>query len=519
MRRFVGVLLSILALNLSGEEKFPGRHGAALVIANSAYSEAPLKTPSADAEAVAEALQSVGFHVTIKENLTHENSKDTIQSFCRTIPTKGIALVYFTGYLRQYREHQILSPAGKPHYRDNESTVLRLLNTLSKISGASRQILILDGQYDLPKSFNSKDSIQNPGELPPNSWVIYSQPFGSTITPKASGQSEFSQKLVTALKKEKSLQAALTPVSPNQINPWNQNQELIQPISPPEQVKKGRHPGDEWVNPSGMVFCWIPPGTTTIGSPVSSTAREPDEVPTEVTFKQGFWLAKYEFTRIEFTSLFEHPSLRGTYLSTGKHKFHPMNKMRAQNPKEWLTKLNSQVPAGWTYALPTEAEWEYAANAGKQTEYAFGNDPAQLQHHGNFADKSLRSGLSIGEVGQNWNQKPPFRSDLQTGLFTYAHKTWSDGFPTMAPIAQFPPTPWGLHDIHGNLAELTSTQYTPDRANPEKFDVNDTRVTKGGSWLSIPQYCRSAFRGMFSFKARENSTENYVGLRIILRRK
>lgn len=519
MRRLIGLVLSILALNLHGEAKFPGKHGAALIIANSAYSEAPLKTPPSDAKAVAKALQSKGFQVTIKENLTYENSKDTLQNFCSTVPTKGIALVYFSGYLRQYREHQILSPAGKPNFRDNESTVLWFLDILNKLSGASRQIMILDGQYDLPPSFNIKDSIQNPGELPANSWLIYSQPFGSTSPPKQSGQSAFSQKLVSAIIKEKTLHAALKSVSPNQINPWNQHHELIQPIAPPDQIQEGRHPGDEWVNPNGMVFCWIPPGSTTIGSPESSTSREPDEIQTQITFQQGFWMAKYEFTRMEFTSLFEHPSLRGTYLSTGKHKFHPMNKMRAQNPKEWLTKLNMQAPAGWTYALPTEAEWEYAARAGNSTEYSFGNDPAQLQHHGNFADKSLRSGLSIGEVGKNWNQKPPFRSDLQTGLFTYAHKTWSDGFPNMAPIAQYPPNPWGLHDIHGNLAELTSTQYTPDRANPEKFDVNATRVTKGGSWLSTPQYCRSAFRGMFSFKARENSTENYVGLRIILRRK
>lgn len=523
MRSLITFLLGLCSITLTAKEKFPSQHGAALIIANAEYEETRLHTPLNDAKIVGEALRETGFHVTVAQNLTYENARSTLEKFCRTVPTKGVALVYFSGYLRQSREHQILSPAGKPHYRDNESTVLRILDTLSKLSGASRQIMILDGQYELPKSFNIKDSIQNPGDLPPNSWLIYSQPFGSTIPPKESGQSEFSLKLASALKREKTLYAALQKVSPTQIStledPESLQKPLHKPLTSPDQLKAGRHPGDEWVNPNGMVFCWIPPGKTRIGSPESSSNREADEIQTEVSFEKGFWMAKYEFTRLEFTHLFEYPNLRGTYLSTGDSKFHPLNKMRPQNPKEWLTKLNASPPSGWNYDLPTEAEWEYAARAGSQTEYYFGDDPAQLYKHGNFADKSLRSGLSTGEIVKFWRKSKPDRGDPQTGLFTYAHKTWSDGFPTMAEVAQFPPNPWGLHDIHGNLAELTSTQYTPDRSPPEKFDANAPRVTKGGSWLSTYPYCRSAFRGTYSHKTRESTTENYVGLRFILRRK
>ena len=523
MRILLAIVGSLLALQLWANHPYPSRHGAALLIANWKYDDTPLKTPPQDVKAVASALQDKGLHTTIVENLTHENSFETIQQFSRTIPTKGTALIYFSGYLKHSRQQHILAPAGKPHYRDNESSIHRILDHLEKTSGAAQQILILDGQYELPKSFNIKDPLEAPQDLPPNSWVIYSQPFGTREAPPESGQSKFSQKLVSSLRNESILEAALKSASSNQFSTikdsQSPNQSFLKGVAPPNQVKEGRRPGDEWVNPNGLVFCWIPSGKVTIGSPESSKVREPDEVQTEVSFEKGFWMAKYEFTRIEFTSLFEYPSLRGTYLSTGKSKFHPMNKMRAQNPTEWLTKLNTSVPKGWEYDLPTEAEWEYAARAGSQTEYYFGEDASQLQKHGNFADQSLRSSHFIGEVGQNWNKPPQIRSDLQTGLFSYAHKTWTDGFPDMAQVGQFPPNPWGLHDIHGNLAELTSTPYTPDRSMPEKFDINAPLVTKGGSWLSTPQYCRSAFRGMYSHKTREGSTENYVGIRFILRRK
>jgi len=41
-------------------------------------------------------------------------------------------------------------------------------------------------------------------------------------------------------------------------------------ISPPEAFREGRKAGEEWVNARGMVFCWCPPGTFTMGSPPDS---------------------------------------------------------------------------------------------------------------------------------------------------------------------------------------------------------------------------------------------------------
>lgn len=102
--------------------------------------------------------------------------------------------------------------------------------------------------------------------------------------------------------------------------------------------------------------------------------------------------------------------------------------------------------------------------------------------------------------------------DRQSGIFSYAHKIWNDGYATMALVGSFPPNPWGLHDMHGNVSEMTSTPYHPSR-HLVKYDPNLGGVAKGGSWLGTAAYSRCATR-IWS-----NIAENAVGLRFVLRTK
>ena len=131
----------------------------------------------------------------------------------------------------------------------------------------------------------------------------------------------------------------------------------------------------------------------------------------------------------------------------------------AQSFIDWL---NSKTGGG--YRLPTEAEWEYAARAGSTTEYSWGND--------------------IGSNRANCNGCG--------GLFAGAKKT--------APVGSYSANAWGLHDMHGNVAEWVQDcskhnyKNMPSDGRAWTRGTCRTRTIRGGSWVSKPKYLRSAVR-------------------------
>ena len=127
--------------------------------------------------------------------------------------------------------------------------------------------------------------------------------------------------------------------------------------------------------------------------------------------------------------------------------------------------------------LAGEDQWEYAARTGTTGAWSFGSDLKLLPRHANFADKTAY------ETG---------------GIYTnHAHRTLDDGHAGLAPVGSFAPNAWGLHDLHGNVAEWC-----------------DNAVMRGGSWVSTPQNCRLAARQ----KMGDRDQRNYLGVRVVIRK-
>ncbi len=518
-----GAILGTLPLCARAE------HRAALLIANSNYPKATLASPPNNVRIVGEALEKRGFVVTRAENLSSKEIRDTLATFARSVPTRGTALLYFSGYALPTTEDgnpladNALLPvdgnaASPGTVASSQTGANRLLASLAKDSGSARNILIVDASYAHPAQRpTAPKGLIRSAKITPESLLIFAAPPGEVLPPPPEGHSPLAKRFCDALGSTQPLDAILRQLGAFRESTLEDLPSLSAPaskaVSPPSQLPGDLRPkpGEEWVNDMGMVFCWCPPGTFTMGSAENSPTHQEDEIPREVAFAQGFWMAKFEFTRREMLTL-----TGGVYLSTGEHKLHPLNKIHNTKQIEgYLARLNETAPAGWIYDIPSEAEWEYAARAGTRTDYFFGDDPAELEKYGNFADRTLRESDAFGELPKSWKAKEPgavYFGDRQAGIFTYAHKTWSDGFATMAPVGSFAPNPWGVHDVHGNVAEWTSTPYHPERL-PVPLDPNVGVVAKGGSWLSLASYCRSAMRTW------SNIPENGVGVRLLLRSK
>jgi formylglycine-generating enzyme len=205
-------------------------------------------------------------------------------------------------------------------------------------------------------------------------------------------------------------------------------------------------------NSVGMTLARVPAGAFAMGDPFDATA-----LPRPVRITRPYYIGVYEVTQEQYRAVTgEAPS------EFGGRDTAPVECVSWNEAVAFCEKLSerpAEQRAGRTYRLPTEAEWEFACRAATWGLYSFGD--AFLPDKANARPGGLRRPVAVGT---------------------------------------YPPNPWGLFDMHGNVCEWCADWYAPDFyrygpwVDPRGPDTGTHRVTRGGGWDSVPELCRAGSR-------------------------
>jgi sulfatase modifying factor 1 len=285
--------------------------------------------------------------------------------------------------------------------------------------------------------------------------------------------------------------------------------------------------------PEGMV--WIPPGEFLMGSEMDHPSYA-DAKPVHTVYVDGFWMDKTEVTNEQFARFVKEkgyetiaerkpkpedfpPHLRadlkpenlvpGSLIFKPKEGTKPPTSCLECQGQEWVQWWAWQPGANWHHPegpdsdikermnhpvvhiawvdavayckwagkrLPTEAEWERAARGGKD-------------------------GLPF-YWGKEMNPDGKWMANTWQGAFPIEN-TAKDGYVGSAPVGSYPPNPYGLYDMAGNVWEWCADWYQPEayysseRRNPTgpAYSIDPCgqgerlRVIRGGSFLCADNYC------------------------------
>ncbi|MFK7948436.1 MAG: SUMF1/EgtB/PvdO family nonheme iron enzyme [Saprospiraceae bacterium] len=243
---------------------------------------------------------------------------------------------------------------------------------------------------------------------------------------------------------------------------------------------------------------------------------EKDEIPAHEVSVNSFWISKFEITNIKYCKFLNEKGNQeeGTiqWINLDGKSNNEKCRILYKNKKfvvdigydnypvtfvswygakaycKWLSEKTGDI-----FRLPTEAEWEYAAQSGHlsyQYQWAGNDNPEKVHLYGNYCDSNCE----------------------------IAYKdTLNDRYSFLAPISNYSPNKLGLQDMSGNVKEWCSDWYDANyyaishENNPQGASTGNVKVVKGGSWIDKKENCRVSNRD-YAIPDFRNST---IGFRIV----
>ena len=256
--------------------------------------------------------------------------------------------------------------------------------------------------------------------------------------------------------------------------------------------RTGQHFYEPLGNDTQLDMVLIPVGRFLMGSVEGEEGAYEDEYPQhEVTVPQ-FFLGRYPITQAQWRTVASYDQVDQKLNpdpSDFKGANRPVENVSWDDAQEFCKRLSNHTQR--QYRLPSEAEWEYACRAETTTPFYFG--------------RHISTDLANYD-GSEFGDSPKGESKDQT-----------------TDVGSYPPNPWGLHDMSGNVWEWCqhdwhgSYEGAPTDSSPWLFDKSTSqekepnKVLRGGSWFNGPRCCRSAYR----FRGRRDSRVYGIGFRVV----
>lgn len=262
-----------------------------------------------------------------------------------------------------------------------------------------------------------------------------------------------------------------------------------------------------------MAFVKIPSGKFVMGNNTHGKLNAPAS---EVKIDKAFWMAETELTNEQYNVIFPQHDSRyiAQFWKDHVNPGYPAN--RPEQPAirvtwkeamDYCNKLSAKT--GLKVKLPTEAQWEWAARAGTDYDFWYGNMGTDFKAYENLADQQLSKMVVRGVDPQPVDKKEPMFASHD---YLPRDRSVDDGNMIVTDVAKYKPNPWGLYDVYGNVAEWTRSDFAPYPYSEEAISETKQKVIRGGSWIDRPKNATSYTRNSYY----EWQPANNVGFRIII---